>query len=290
MLTNDLKNILHLHPVRINYSLAKHQRDMKSMSVTVNGGDTTAIGILNPQDAMSGGMSWPRGREEDIVRDADVWDGVPIQVHRIFNSPLRRAIAELYIRFRLLFRRPSKDPIEIFDEVKENFQELKGQNVDAEEMKILLRKLENAKQRSVIDQIKSTQKLSDLESILAKAGFTQYQPESAMVTFIRSVKKGLCLHEIEEFDRVIPDQVMDKFNEAEKLKVFDNYLILHYDPKKADNPYYTKEKAPKPRDPIMFGVIRNSDKMYFVADWIDEYCGLTYKEILSAGKDFKLKL
>lgn len=98
----------------------------------------------------------------------------------------------------------------------------------------------------------------------------------------------MCLTEIDNFDRVIPDDAGKLLTKTEELGVFDNYLILHYDKKKGANPFYT-EKEPKPKDPILFGVIRSSDKLYFIADWIDEFCDLTYKDILKAGCDFKLK-
>ena len=35
-----------------------------------------------------------------------------------------------------------------------------------------------------------------------------------------------------------------------------------------------KEEA-KRRDPIIFGVIAGSKKLYYVDDWVDEYCDLT---------------
>lgn len=41
------------------------------------------------------------------------------------------------------------------------------------------------------------------------------------------------------------------------------------------------KKTEQKRDPILFGVIRGSDKLYFIADWIDEYCDLTFEKITS---------
>ena len=34
------------------------------------------------------------------------------------------------------------------------------------------------------------------------------------------------------------------------------------------------------KDPVVFGIIKETDKLYFVADWIDEYCDLTFRKIV----------
>ena len=85
---------------------------------------------------------------------------------------------------------------------------------------------------------------------------------------------------------------MLKFDKAEELKAFDNYYVLFYDSAKAvaSKTYTTKEPVRMPiKDPIMFGVMRGSNKLYLIADWVDEFCDLTYKDILKEGKDFKLE-
>lgn len=45
-------------------------------------------------------------------------------------------------------------------------------------------------------------------------------------------------------------------------------------------------KKARAKDPILFGMIANSDKLYFVADWTDDYCDLTLDKMLKViGKD-----
>ena len=129
--------------------------------------------------------------------------------------------------------------------------------------------------------------VTDAENKLYKAGIKQYQTEDSLIAFIKKCKQGLCFTEIEYFERVIPDNVIDAIEKADALEVFDNYYILYYDAAKAKNIYaggYTIEK-----DPIVFGVIRGTKKLYYIADWIDEYCNLTYADILKTGTDFKIK-
>ena len=42
-----------------------------------------------------------------------------------------------------------------------------------------------------------------------------------------------------------------------------------------------REKA-KRRDPILFGIFKESRKLYYIGDWVDDYCDLTRKRILPA--------
>jgi hypothetical protein len=47
------------------------------------------------------------------------------------------------------------------------------------------------------------------------------------------------------------------------------------------------------RDPVLFGIIKETDRLYFVADWEDDLCDLSFSEMIDAiGKDdeeFELK-
>ena len=58
------------------------------------------------------------------------------------------------------------------------------------------------------------------------------------------------------------------------MEIFDNYAILHYDP---DLEAYSEtiEETKKRRDPILFGLIKGSNKLYYITDWIDEFCDPT---------------
>jgi hypothetical protein len=66
-----------------------------------------------------------------------------------------------------------------------------------------------------------------------------------------------------------------------ELEVFDNYVVLYYDPEGTVYKETAYEEA-KRRDPIIFGVIAGSKKLYYVADWIDEYCDLTLDAFVDA--------
>ena len=120
------------------------------------------------------------------------------------------------------------------------------------------------------------------ESVLFANGMYKAVSADKIVELAQGSKKALSLDYIQNYGRVIPTDVIKKKIEADKLHVFDNYVILHYDP---DGKSYVatekerKKEAEKKKDPILFGVIMGSDKLYYIADWIDEYCDLTFDKL-----------
>jgi hypothetical protein len=85
--------------------------------------------------------------------------------------------------------------------------------------------------------------------------------------------------------RIIPKEIQEAKKRADELKVFDNYVVLTYDPKGQMVKLTEKEKEAA-KDPILFGVIKGSTKLYFIGEWEDEYCDLKLEDIMSfANKD-----
>lgn len=112
------------------------------------------------------------------------------------------------------------------------------------------------------------------ESVLYAEGCYYAVTEQQVARFASECEKGLKLSYLKNFSRPISQEVIDKIAKMNELEVFDNYVILYYDPEGAVYKETAYEEA-KRRDPIIFGVIAGSKKLYYVADWIDEYCDLT---------------
>lgn len=120
------------------------------------------------------------------------------------------------------------------------------------------------------------------ESVLYVNGMYKAVSADKIVELAQGSKKALSLDYIKNYGRVIPTDVIEKKLEADKLHVFDNYVILHYDPDGTSYISTEKEKkkeVEKKKDPILFGVIMGSDKLYYIADWVDEYCDLTFDKL-----------
>lgn len=94
-----------------------------------------------------------------------------------------------------------------------------------------------------------------------------------------------------DFTRVIPKDVLEKKKKSDGL--FDGYVIYHYWNAKAEKVREGKQKMSpeekqKMRDPVLFGVIKETNRLYFIADWVDEFCDLTFEEMIDViGKDDK---
>jgi hypothetical protein len=181
--------------------------------------------------------------------------------------------------------------VEFFTEVTKSYEELTPIAEIAEHYEKALT------QAKTMGQVALLQKLVDLldmvkgEAILSAMGLKKYVTEKNVVDFYEKVgeDKNLKLTWIKNFNRIIPEDVYEAKKDVDERKIFDNYVILHYDPKdNGEKP--TKEEIEKKKDPILFGVIKNSRKLYYVADWKDEYCDLTLEEMFKVLKGKVLQI
>lgn len=190
--------------------------------------------------------------------------------------------------FSKIFKRNSKRNISIndlrlfFEHVKGNMSELDFDNIN-EVINKYDSVLNNAKSNN---QIALTEQILDYidvlknEIVLCNTGFNRFLNEEDVVSFYNIASKhdkyntNLYLTYIKNFCKNIPTEITELKIKADELKVFDNYVILHYD-YDGKSVKDTKEEIEKKRDPILFGVFKNSNRLYFIGDWIDEYCDLT---------------
>ena len=116
--------------------------------------------------------------------------------------------------------------------------------------------------------------------------------EEQVVDFASKTEKGVDLIYLKNFARPLPEKVVQKLVEVDSLEVFDNYAVLTYDPQEKVR-IETEADRDKRKDPILFGLISGSDKLYYVTDWIDDYCDLTLAEFVDTlkieKKDLKMK-
>lgn len=158
----------------------------------------------------------------------------------------------------------------------------------------LIKQARNQGQTALAEETEKHLSVFLYECILKDCGFETYIEASdlikAMLIFDQEAKNGekvdvkRCLSGfqmtwLENFTRFIPLEISAKKEQADELLIFDNYVVLHYDPNRAAEKLTKKEKNELKKDPILFGVIENSNKLYFIGDWKDEFCDLTFKEI-----------
>ncbi len=125
--------------------------------------------------------------------------------------------------------------------------------------------------------------INKYESILYANGYNRLITEEQLVKFAKNCPKALSLDYISNYTRTIPLDVIKKKIDADNMEVFDNYVILHYDPSGNAielTPEQKKKEVEKAKDPILFGVISGSRKLYYICDWIDEMCDLTWDTVV----------
>jgi hypothetical protein len=123
------------------------------------------------------------------------------------------------------------------------------------------------------------------ESVIVAKGITQYIERDDLVKYKNKIKEGHISDTVlKHYTRVIPKHIIDKIK---KLKdTFDDFVIWHYyeskiEEKREKKQKMTPDEKSKMRDPILFGIIKETNRLYFIDDWEDEYCDLTFDEIVN---------
>ena len=131
--------------------------------------------------------------------------------------------------------------------------------------------------------------INKYESILYSKGLFKAISEDTLVKLAENCPKALGLDYIKNYTRSIPVNAIKQKIEIDKLEVFDNYCILHYDETGESTDMTVKEKeteAKRRRDPILFGMISGSKKLYYICDWVLEDDDLTLDKCMEIlGKE-----
>lgn len=194
-----------------------------------------------------------------------------------------------------IFDAESITPSVYFDYVKE----LKNKLDESEYAIIIdnaLTMLEKTKKTGQVEMAKKLAHQAELamrEVDAAKQGFDIFVLRKDIETFIDKVEaKSIKIIELSRYTRDIPDDKLDIITKAKEI--FDELYIVYTDYSLKD----TKKvaKARRDKDPIVFGAffdktsdkkdsIYVEDRMFFIADWIEEKCDLTLEEIVRKTDD-----
>lgn len=141
-----------------------------------------------------------------------------------------------------------------------------------------IERAEKLGQVAMVEKMKDEIEIVKKEALAcAKGGIKEYLEEKQLKELLNKSSKNIAITPLKNFTRFIPDKVAMKLEKLQKENLFDEYVVVHYDPKK-EAVKMTKKEEEKAKDPILFGKINGSNNFYYVGDWIDEYCNLTLKE------------
>mgnify|MGYP001614302358 CR=1 FL=1 len=138
-----------------------------------------------------------------------------------------------------------------------------------------------AGQTSLVRDLEEQRGVRRFENVLFAKGRKRVLTEAQLIKFVAKCERGLCLDWIADFVRPIPSEVLAEKEACDKDELFDNYVVLHFDPNNKGTAKKDRDKEERRvKDPILFGVLQGSRKLYFVGDWQDELCNLTLQQIV----------
>lgn len=267
-----------------------------TMSRTRTGGVTNGF-LLTPTASftVNGGIDGSPAKAEEAPKKINFFD-------KLFGrAKKRRLLEEQRIKEEMEAPNfevvdPSSDHLqntveltveEFFASVKNSAEELELVKERYANYEKSISHLKRSGQLAVLERMEHELEIHRAETQLFAIGFRKVITEENVSEFAKKGCRELRLDWIKNFARLIPEAVLDAKEKCDENNIFDNYVILHYDPYKNGTQKTQAEiEAERKKDPILFGVIAGSNKLYYVADWIDEYCDLTFDKIVEKlGED-----
>ena len=178
-------------------------------------------------------------------------------------------------------------PSEYFDKVKDLKKEVTKEELQSlfDTAMLKFKKYMVTGQKEAARHLFNLCKLAKREMDILDAGITTFVYRADIDTYIDKVAdECVVVIEVENYEREIPDDIVDKLVMCKEKNLFDKYYIFFTD---YTGEHRSKvEEKKKAKDPILFGNCllegKVSDKMYFIGDWVDEYCSLTLDKMIEA--------
>lgn len=180
-------------------------------------------------------------------------------------------------------------PTLYFNYVKDMKKNIEDENLQkvADNCLTLLKKTKITGQTSAAKKIVDQYSLIMRELKAASFGFDTIVYKSDIEKFIDNISnKPVKIIELSKYPREVDDCVIDKLILAKENELFDEYYVIFTDYSMETTKQIAKERRDK--DPILFGAFKTQDKnnipedrFFYIGDWVDEYCDLTLKEMLT---------
>jgi len=185
-------------------------------------------------------------------------------------------------------------PSEYFEYIKSKKHEMTEEKLRAayENMEALAKRFAITGQTKAVEKLKFLEECFLLEMPVVKAGYTQYVERWVLEDYINNLTdKCVFIQEMKNYERDFPDEVIEEILKAKEV-FGDNLYVVFTD--------YTKKEARKvaksrrEKDPILFGALSVEtrghtkvilDRLYYICDWIDEFCDLTLDNLVSDYKN-----
>ena len=181
-------------------------------------------------------------------------------------------------------------PSAYFDYVKGLKEKLNREeyNIIIDSALKMIEKCKITRQTAMAKELAHQVDLALRELNAANEGFDIFVNRKVIEKYISDVEgKAIKIIELSEYTREIPEEVMDRV--AKAADIFDQMYIVFTDYTKKESKRVAKERRDK--DPILFGAFQDKqgdgknkiyieDRLFFIADWVDDTCDLTLEQIV----------
>ena len=193
--------------------------------------------------------------------------------------------------FKNIFKRKPITIRQFFMGFSGTFEELSQVASIGEHYQKAIIQAEELNQTALIERLKEQLDVVKGEGYLIGLKLMKYVTEEQVIKLYEATDedKHLKLTYLKNYVKMIPSDIVELKNKLDERGVFDNYVILHYDPFN-DSTRMTDREEEIEKDPILFGVIQHSRKLYYVGDWIDEVCDLTLEKMMNELGDEALEI
>ena len=138
-------------------------------------------------------------------------------------------------------------------------------------------------QYEIAEKVNGSRGVLEAELALVSSGQLKYISEEQIIKFMLLSERGMRLEYLRYYANILPSEVAKRKIVFDGLLVFDNYCVLYYD---GDAPKFSlikevidDQERLKRRDPILFGMIKGSRKLYYVTDWVTDDDDLTLEKL-----------
>lgn len=199
---------------------------------------------------------------------------------------------------RLTNKRPKAESI-FFNTIKEKLLKETEQSTEDyaryyENIQYMLASARHTGQRDLEKKLEYHLYCVDRQAVLKEHNLEYFVYKDAFFNYAENVSDNVIRFcELEKYPRLLPDKVLARLDEYKGL--FDQLYIAFTD-YTADEIRLSK-KVEVEKDPILFGTFEDTrseirkplrelpSRLYFIDDWIDEYCDLTLSKMV---EDYKV--
>ena len=138
-------------------------------------------------------------------------------------------------------------------------------------------------QYEIAERLDGNRSVLEAEVALVSAGSLKYISEEQIIQFMLKSERGVRMEFLRYYPNIMPQDVAKTKIVFDGLLVFDNYCVLYFDPGTAKFSLVRELEddaaRAKRRDPILFGMIHGSRKLYYVADWVTKDDDITLEKL-----------